>query len=247
VKGELSIKAIRGRTGRHGYHLIANCPTEHAEVQNFVLGLCNEDYSFNWLLENNATAKKTHDNFRAAIRTGITGEYFRGRRFQNSVSEATPNQFFAPPAGKQVKGRYNESGNRVLYLSRTPDTVLAECPWCPEKPRLFIQRFRLNLPKERMIALELDLETSFPYLHYLLLDSEYVPESTAEFGNVRNPYRATHFLAYLASLDRVSGIEYPSVRTAIQGDASAINFVLLGKIVTEVEAMIVGGPFLFSE
>jgi hypothetical protein len=95
--------------------------------------------------------------------------------------------------------------------------------------------------------LELDLETNHPYLHYLLLDSEYVPEATAEFANTQNPYRATHFLAYLGKLNGVSGIEYPSVRGGIQSDPNAVNLVLLDEAVGEAEAMTDGLPFLFSK
>jgi hypothetical protein len=98
-----------------------------------------------------------------------------------------------------------------------------------------------------MLALPLDLEARFPHLHYVLLDSEYVPDETARFDNVRNPYRATHFLAYLASLSGVCGIEYPSIRAGIQGDPSRVNFVLLGEAVSEAEAMAESVPFLFIE
>ena len=247
MKGELSVKVIRGKTGREGYHLKAGVPTEHAEVQDFVLSLCREDNTpWDRLLETNLIAQKLHGDFQTAIRMGITGEYFRGRRFPNFVSNPTSEQLFAPSAGKQ-RGRYNESGNRVLYLSRTPETVMAECPPSDDKPRLFIQKFCIDFPKEYMLAFALDLEARFPHLHYLLLDNEYAPEQTAEFANVRNPYRATHFLACLASLNGVSGIKYPSIRAGIQSDSTGINLVLLGKAVAEVEAMIEGSPFVFSE
>jgi hypothetical protein len=125
--------------------------------------------------------------------------------------------------------------------------VSKECLSSDDKPRLFVQKFCLNFLKARMLALRLDLEAKFPHLHYLLLDSEYVPERTAEFANVQNPYRATHFLAYLASLNGVSGIEYPSIRAGTPSDSSRVNFVLLGKAVAQAEAMIEGGPFLLSE
>ncbi len=212
------------------------------------MALCREvSTPLDRFLEANVIAQKIHADFQTAIRRGILGEYFRGRRFPNSVLNPTSEQLWAPSASKQKLGRYNESGNRVLYLSRTPQTVAAECPPSDDKPWLFIQKFCLNLPKERMLALTLDLELKFPHLHYLLLDSEYVPERTAEFANVRNPYRATHFLAYLASLNGVSGIEYPSIRAGIPTDSSKVNFALLGKAVAEAEAMTEGGPFRLSE
>jgi len=207
MKADLSLKVIRHRTGREGYHLKADVPTEHVEVQDFVLTLCSDDATpWDRLLETNMTARRVHRDFQTAIRIGINADCFLGRRFADSVSNPTSEDFWAPTDGQQGIGRYNESGNRVLYLSRTPQTVSAECPPSVDRRRLFIQRFCLTLPKERLLPLGLDLEATVPHLHYLLLDSEYAPERTANFANVRNPYRATHFLAYLASLNGVTGI-----------------------------------------
>ena len=98
-----------------------------------------------------------------------------------------------------------------------------------------------------MLPLKVDIETNHPYLRYLLLDSEYAPEVTAEFANARNPYRATHFLARLGRLNGVSGIEYPSVRGGIQSDSNAVNLVLMDEAVGEAGAMTDGLPFLVSE
>jgi RES domain-containing protein len=248
MKGELSLKVIRGKTGREGYHLKADHPTEHVEVQDFVSELCrSSNTDWNRLLETNETAQRIHRDFVGAIRTSIRGTYFRARSFPASTSQPTSQKLWAPPASKQAIGRYNELGNRVLYLSRNVQTVVAECPTTVEKPKLFIQKFLLNFPTRGMLPLELDLETNHPYLHYLLLDSEYVPEATAEFANVRNPYRATHFLAHLGRLNGVSGIEYPSIRGGIQSASNAVNLVLMDEAVGEAEAMTDGLPFLLSE
>lgn len=248
MKGELSVKVIRGKTGREGYHLKADRPTEHVEVQDFVLEQCRSNNTdWNRLLETNKTAQRIHRDFKSVIRTGIWGTYFRARPFLASTSQPTSQELWAPPTGKQAIGRYNELGNRVLYLSRNVQTVAAECPTTVGKPKLFIQKFLLNFPTRGMVPLELDLETNHPYLHYLLLDSEYIPEATADFANVGNPYRATHFLAHLAKVNGVSGIEYPSVRGGIQNDSNAVNLVLMNEAVSEAEAMINGLPFLLSE
>src|SRR2546426_843961 len=59
MKGELSLKVIRGKTGREGYHLKADRPTEHVEVQDFVLQLCRSNNTdWNRLLETNETAQR---------------------------------------------------------------------------------------------------------------------------------------------------------------------------------------------
>jgi hypothetical protein len=153
---------------------------------------------------------------------------------------------WAPPVNKQKVGRYNQSGNHVLYLSRTAKTTAAECPPIVDRPVLFIQKFALKLPDLRMVSLELDLESKHPFLHYVLLDSEYVPEEPHEFPNVRYPYRATHFLAHLANINNVSGIEYPSVRGDFQNNPNAINFVMLNQSVIMAESMTEGVPFIFN-
>ena len=41
--GDLSIKGIRGNTGREGMHLVDSVPTAHAEVQAFVMELCETE------------------------------------------------------------------------------------------------------------------------------------------------------------------------------------------------------------
>ena len=48
MKGNLSIKVHRGNTGRSGFHLIADSPTSHVEVQAFVLEVCGSQATPNW-------------------------------------------------------------------------------------------------------------------------------------------------------------------------------------------------------
>jgi hypothetical protein len=244
IEASISAEVIRAKTGRRGFHIKENSPTEHVEVQAFVLQLCETDTT-DWeaLLHTNRTAQKIHNDFRNAIKTGINGEYFRGRRFQVSVASPPSKELWAPPVNKQKVARYNEFANRVLYLSRTAKTIVAECPPTVDKPTLFIQKFTLQLPNLRIISLETDLESKHPFLHYVLLDSEYVPESAHEFPNVRNPYRATHFLAHLATINNVSGVEYPSVRGDIRNNPDAINLVLLNESVVIAQSMTEGVPF----
>ena len=159
------------------------------------------------------------------------------------MPEPASSEFWAPPKGEQKARRYNEHGERVLYLCRDIETVAAECQEVAERPKLLIQKFVLIFPEDKVVTLKLDLEKTSPFLHYVLLDSEYVPEETAEFPNVNNPYRATHFLTHLAKLTGVSALEYPSVRGNIQSNPNAINLVLMGDAVAEAEAMTEGKPF----
>ncbi len=74
MKGELSVKVIRGTTGRKGYHLKDDCPTEHVEVQALTLALCEDKNKIAWarLLESNEIAKKLQSEFKATIQIGVT-------------------------------------------------------------------------------------------------------------------------------------------------------------------------------
>src|SRR6266850_3069909 len=109
MKGELSLKVIRGKTGREGYHFKADHPTEHVEVQDFVSELCrSSNTDWNRLLETNETAQRIHRDFVGAIRTSIRGTYFRARSFPASTSQPTSQKLWAPPASKQAIGRCNE-------------------------------------------------------------------------------------------------------------------------------------------
>jgi hypothetical protein len=250
IKTSLTLQVIRAPTGRKGFHLKDNIPTEHIEVQKFVQYLCeSESDSVNWqsLLSTDNTAQKICNDFQRAIKTGIKGEYFRARRFAASASvPPLSKELHAPPVGNQSPGRYNEQGQRVLYLSRTAKIAATECRPDIDKPLIYVQQFKIYLPTLKVILLELNLEASTPFLHYLLLDSEYVPEKANELPNVRNPYRATHFLGYLASINSVAGIEYPSIRGDIQNNPDAVNLVILSSAVATAEVLTEGEPFLFT-
>jgi hypothetical protein len=75
-----------------------------------------------------------------------------------------------------------------------------------------------------------------------MLDSEYLPTRKDEFANLRNPYRATHFLTFLCSMVDVSAIEYPSVCSGAQGNRNGVNVAVLGEAVEEVHAQMIGSP-----
>jgi len=217
MRGDLSIKVIRGNTGREGMHLVDSIPTAHANVQAFVTELCEtEPSSLDWfdLLKTNALASIIRQEFRAATTRFAPSSVYRSRHF--GVEEnPTSKEFEAPAAGTQRPGRYTEGDQRVLYLAGTAALAALECDRTPDKPRIFIQRFDLNLPHRRIVHVRFDLEARFPHLHYLMLDSEYLPTKGHKFANVRNPYRATHFRAYLCVVAGVSALEYPSIRRKI--------------------------------
>lgn len=243
MRGDLSIKVIRANTGREGMHLVDSVPTAHHEVQAFVLQLCDLD-ALDWseLLTRNTVADTIHEQFQAASTTGIRGMFYRSCAFSVDAQAPSSADLRAPPVPVQSAGRYNEGGRRVLYLSTDSRVAALECSATPDKPRVYVQRFDLNLPHRRIVRLELDMEARFPHLHYLMLDSEYLPTRGHEFANVRNPYRATHFLAYLCSIADVSAIEYPSVRGGAQGDRSGVNVAVFGEAVEEAHAQMLGLP-----
>ena len=168
---------------------------------------------------------------------------YRSRRFRVDGADPTSEEFKAPPIGTQSPLRYNEGGDqRVLYLSSNAGLAALECDATVDKPRVFVQRFDLNLPDRRIVRLRPDLEARFPHLHYLMFDSEYLPTHGHEFANVRNPYRATHFLAYLCAAADVSAIEYPSVRRGSHGFGSDVNLAIFGDAIDEAQAQMSGAP-----
>ncbi len=243
LSGSLSLKIIRGVTGREGYHSISDRPTAHAEVQEFVLRICQAE-KLDWiqLLEHDAVASHVYLNSLNAVRRGILGKYFRSRPFSATGTYARSCDFGPPPLGRQGRGRYNEHGHRVHYLSRTQETAALECRATQETPRIVLQEFALNLPDAKIILLDMDLEENHPYLHYLLLDSEYPLTETSELPNLRNPYRATHFLAFVCSRIGISGIEYPSIRGNFKENAEAVNLALFEEAIDRACSVTVGEP-----
>jgi len=246
MKGELSIKVIRGQTGRTGYHLRNDSPTAHLEVQAFAIDLCNQlTPNWDYILSSNKTAQQIKEDISKVKQQGLIGYYYRARSFP-ILTKPEPNKFGAPPLGKQSEGRYNESAVRVLYLAKDSQTAIKECSPSPEEPSIWVQKFNLQLPNDWVINLDLDMEEKAPYLHYLLLDSEYIPNNLAEFPNIQNLYRATHLLKYICKLLDVSAIEYPSIKGDIQNNPSAINLVVIGDVVLKAEAMTTDKPQLSS-
>jgi hypothetical protein len=245
MRGDLSMKGIRENTGREGMHLVDSVPTAHAEVQAFVMELCKtEPLSLDWsdLLKTNALASTIQQEFHAAATTLMPSSVYRSRHFGVDAANPTSKEFEAPHAGTQSPERYTEGDQRVLYLASTAALAALECDRTPDKPRIFVQRFDLNLPYRRIVRVRLDLEARFPHLHYLMLDSEYLPTKGHEFANVRNPYRATHFLAYLCAAAGVSAIEYPSVRSGPLRPGSDVNLAIFGDAIDDAHAQMTGAP-----
>ena len=83
------------------------------------------------------------------------------------------------------------------------------------------------------------METRFPYLHHLLLNSEYLPGES----HLPDPYRATHLLAYLCACLGIDAIEYPSVRVNLKSHPGEFNLVLFRNAVESAGRMMVGEPF----
>lgn len=248
MRGNLSIRVARASTGREGMHLVDSVPTAHGEVQALVLQMCGTEV-LDWreLLRTNALAARIRDQFQVAATGGFHGTFYRSRPFAVGHSPQSSTDLEAPRAGSQLPERYNEDGQRVLYLASSAMVAAIECRTTSDKPRVFIQRFDLDLSHRRIVRLALEMEDRFPHLHYLMLDSEYLPTQAHEFSNVRNPYRATHFVAFLCGLADVSAIEYPSIRAGAQGDRSGFNVAVFGEAVEEAHAQMTGMPQEWSD
>jgi len=241
MKGDLSIKKISAKTGRSGYHLINNKPTAHVLVQEFITKLCSTQSKpcWFWILICNPIAWRLFRQVSAAAQIGLRGTYFRSRRFAKDAPIPSSKDLGPPPLEKQGEGRYTEGRDVVLYLSRNIETAAIESGPNKSKPKIFIQRFDLGIPEIKVLRLAEDLEEKYPHLHYLLLDSEYLPEETW-FAPVS--YRATQFVAYLCRLKGVLAVEYPSVRGEYKSNPEAVNLVLFGKAADMAKDMTSGDP-----
>lgn len=248
MKGSLSTRKISGRTGRSGFHTLNDRPTAHAEVQSFVGKLCSDTkkyswYSWYWTLISNPLAWRLYRQINSASCGGITGTYYRGRCFETDTAKPSPCELGPPPLEKQREWRYSQGKSVVFYLSRTCETAALETRTAGSKPIIFIQKFKLSIPNAKVLYLSKDLEDRYPHLHYLLLDSEYLP---AENSFVPNPYRATQFVAFLCQLRGILAVEYPSVRGCFRKNPDAVNIVLFGRAVDQASTMAVGDPFKFE-
>lgn len=241
MKGRLRARVIRGRTGREGDHLRDDIPTEHAAVQAFISELCQSSKASFWpaIFFQKTLPWRFLLEAHTAAECGIKGTYFRARSFPPGQDFPRSTEFGPPPQEKRRSGRYNEGNACILYLSRTQETAVFESERPPERPRLFVQRFDLTLPQVRVLRLRIDLEDIAPYLHYLLLDSEYIPNESL---HVPAPYKATHFIAFLCRALGISGVEFPSVRGNFKNNPEAINLVLFDKCAQDACEMTVGAP-----
>jgi len=203
---------------------------------------CLEPPDWAALLESDPVARSIARDVERAVSIGLSGRYWRARAFHRGLACPSPEDFGAPQPGKQPEGRYNPGGARVLYLASDARTAAAECSGQSASTAVWVQEFALDFPDLRAIRLDLDLEQLHPHLHYLLLDSEYLPDLAADFDNVRNPYRATHFLMYLCGQLGIAGVEYPSIRTGSGEAGHPKNLVLLTHAVPFAELMAIGEP-----
>lgn len=245
MKGSLTVRKISDRTGRSGFHQIDDQPTSHAAIQSFVGKLCSSSkrISWYWVLLRHPISWKLFKQVGQAAQNGLCDSYFRSRRFANDSRSPSPSDLGPPALEKQGVGRYSEGKERVLYLSRTRQTAAVESRSDQLKPRIFVQQFDLSLHEIKVLRLADDLEERFAHLHYLLLDSEYWPD---ESPFVPNPYRATHFVAFLCRLRGISAVEYPSVRGNYRENSNAINIVLFGNAVDDAAQMTSGTPSEFQ-
>jgi hypothetical protein len=240
----LTARKTSGTTGRSGYHMVGSRPTAHGEVATFVTKLCstNRKQGWRWLLLTNRVAKTIYREINQAVSMGIHGHYYRGRRFPIGQQPIGAADFGPPPPDKRDEERYNEKGKEVLYLCRNVSTVNAERPPTDELC-LFIQAFNIQLDTVRILRLDSDLEKRFPYLQYMLLESEYAAEGTTF---VRFPYRATHFIAEICRCLDIGAVEYPSVRGGYKDNHEAVNLVVFEQYCDRVCSMMTGKAFKYQ-
>lgn len=245
MKESLTVRKSSGTTGRGGSAVVDNHQTAYYKVTSFVKELCSTERTrhWGWLLLTNSIAKSIYREAKQAMSVGIHGRYFRGRRFPKGQEPKSASDFGPPPPEKRGKGRYNEYGKKVLYMCRNLKTVVAECPYSSENPCLYIQAFDIQLETARILKLDTDLEQRFPYLNYLLLESEYAAEGT-DFAKF--PYRATHFLAEVCRRLGINAVEYPSVRGRYKDNPDAVNLVLFEPYCDSVCNMTVGEPLKYE-
>ncbi|HVP47417.1 MAG TPA: RES domain-containing protein [Bryobacteraceae bacterium] len=234
------------RTGREGDHLIDNVHTVNFKLQALVAEL-SETARLNWIwyIVRRPLVWVIARELGRAAHTSLAGTFYRGRAFGAGEKPRSRDDFYwrqeawetHVSAGKCKQDRYHEYLERVLYLSSTIETAHRES----EEPShiSFIQRFELGLPDLRAIILDHKLEGKFPRLHFLLLNSEFLPGESY----LLNPYRATHLLAYLCACFEIDAIEYPSVKVNFKKNPGDFNLVLFRKGVESARDMMVGGPF----
>jgi hypothetical protein len=175
------------------------------------------------------------DEFVKSVSIGLTGSYYRGRWLaENEVAE---HQFTRPP-GVQRAGRYNLSGDSVLYLASDASVVHSELARREEAGKaLFVQEFALQLDDVRVVSVQGPGLTA--ELDALLFFSETIP---TEASDDPASYRPSQFLRLLADREDVEAIVFPSVRAGFPGVSASLNVVLLGSAAAQAETMVSGSP-----
>lgn len=158
----------------------------------------------------------------AALRSvGLSGEYFRGRRYEG----ATPD-FGAPP--DPTVRRYGEGEERTWYISPSARVVVHEMPQRP----LIVGRLRLHAPSIPIARLtDVGVEHS-PELVAYLMGCENI-EDVAGQRDAQLVYRPTHLVARMCAQAGIGALEYPSVRAGYLDDPTATNIVIFGRFIAD--------------
>jgi hypothetical protein len=241
----LSVR-VRRKSGREGDHLVDNAHTVNFRLDALVKELsATEHVNWIWFIIRRPVAWVIVRQLRNAVRHGLKGLFFRGRSYKRGEKPKDSDDFYwrqdawqkHVSSGKWESDRYNENGERVLYLSTTARTASREIARAGCTP--FMQRFELDLPNTLSVLLDHELETRFPFIHYLLLNSEFLPGES----HLPNAYRATHFLAYLCACFEIDAVEYPSVKVNLKGCPGGFNLVLFRNALESAGRMMIGEPF----
>lgn len=249
ARGSLSISVISGTTGRRYPFLRDDEPTECYQVQEFALALCQSREPQDWtaIFSDYPAARILDAQIRQAAKLGLQEIYYRGIAFpEAAVPESSD---FGPP-NVQEENRYNEAGQRALYLAKTLATVVEETS-PPEGQDLFVQKFALAFADVKVLVLDEDMETTFPHLHCLLLYAERIPLEAEQLEQSPSspfpqPYKVGHFIRHVCDSHSIVAVQYPSVRGGYKARADAVNLALFGSTINQVLTMTRGDPLRVS-
>jgi hypothetical protein len=150
------------------------------------------------------------------------------------------------PPDEQRENRYNQPGQRALYLAKTVATVVDETAG-RDGEDIFVQEFALDLGAARALLLEQDMRKSFPHLYCLLLFAEKLPLDAEQIApassSFRYPYRVGQFIRSVCDSQGVLAVQYPSVRGGYKQSSDALNVALFGSVIEDALGMMRGDPF----
>ncbi len=158
----------------------------------------------------------------------LPGVFFRASRTGRSHPPHTSFAYFLPPSTTEDKpvreGRFNDRGQRALYLATSPTILSAEMTQDGKSGAFAVARFDADMSALRIANLLPDATRDFPHVNSLLGEGERkrLPGHEAD----TDPYAHTVLLRQLLERRHYDGAAYPSVHGAYLDDPSRFNVVL---------------------